>query len=443
MHLPMHISRRSATDVKEVDHIASVAILKGPEIGAPELIDLQNKAAISNVIEHMFHSVPPSILFIAAFAASALISMYSVRKILFITCSRKLYDIPDDTRKIHGAGIPSLGGIGIFIGFIMVACVFWPGRPKLINFFLPSLVLLFFTGIYDDLMNMMPSKKLASQLLASLITICFCDIRITSLYGILGIETLPYTVSIVFTTLACTLFINAFNFIDGIDGLACVLAIFYSLVLAVLFHSVQRVGLTISAICLIGATVGLLVFNFAPAKIYMGDTGSMMLGFAIFIFALLFIEGYGVAFDSATPVASATWLSMVHSKKSALLVAFSILFLPVADALRVFALRLSRGKSPLYADRTHLHYYLLDSGLSHSQSVLVILMVNLLIVAAAFAFQDQHPLICLVFMAIPALAAMFITNIIRQRKLNKRLLSPAGDISLPGTVTENRPAKFN
>src|ERR1017187_7247477 len=102
----------------------------------------------------MFNSVPAYILYVTAIIGSALISMYSVRKILLITRSRKIYDIPDDTRKIHGAEIPSLGGIGLFIGYFMVATFFWPEQHMFVNYIIPSSILLFFTGIYDDLMNM-------------------------------------------------------------------------------------------------------------------------------------------------------------------------------------------------------------------------------------------------------------------------------------------------
>ena len=231
----------------------------------------------------MINYIPAYILYTAAILASALISSYSVRKILFITRSHKIFDIPDDTRKIHGAEIPSLGGIGIFIGYISVAVLCWPVRHLPLNYFLPSTILLFFTGIYDDLMNMRPYKKLVAQLLAVAFTVFFADVRITSLFGLFGVGTMPYMLSYLITVVGCTLFINAFNFIDGIDGLACVLAILYTGVLGILFCPIHE-GLALVSFSLAGATLGLLIFNLSPAKIYMGDTGSMLLGFSIFIF---------------------------------------------------------------------------------------------------------------------------------------------------------------
>ena len=167
--------------------------------------------------------LPTYILYLAGILVAAIISAYAVQKIIFITRNRKIYDVPDDIRKIHGGEIPSLGGIGIFVGYTVVAAFFWPRLQFYMPYVLASTTILFFTGIYDDLMNMRPYKKLLAQLIASFITVYYSEIRLSSLYGIAGIETLPYWVSVGVTTLCCTFFINVFNFIDGIDGLACML----------------------------------------------------------------------------------------------------------------------------------------------------------------------------------------------------------------------------
>src|SRR5205809_7907689 len=119
--------------------------------------------------------LPPYLLFFAAIIVSATISLYAVKKIIFITRHRRLYDIPDNIRKIHGAQIASLGGIGIFIGYIVAAAFFMVTNLKGWNYMLVSSVLLFFTGIYDDIMNMRPSKKLLAQLIASAVAVYFAD----------------------------------------------------------------------------------------------------------------------------------------------------------------------------------------------------------------------------------------------------------------------------
>ena len=351
--------------------------------------------------------------YLTAIIASAVISAYSVKKIIFITKNRKIYDTPDDTRKIHGAEIPSLGGIGIFIGYIITTAFFWPVGHAFMPYILASSVILFFTGIYDDLMNMRPSKKLLAQLIASLVTVYFADIRLESFYGLFGVGDIPAWAGITLTTIGCTFFINAFNFIDGIDGLACTLAILYSGLLGCLFLYVGHNSLPGIAFSLVGATAGLLWYNKAPAKIYMGDTGSMLLGFTIFIFSVLFVR-----MDARESYVHTH--AIIHSTQSAFMIALSILFLPIYDAVRVFILRLSRGRSPLRADRTHLHYYLLDAGFSHSQSTAIILSGNIAVIGIAFLLQDINPLISLLTMFL--FAGLMLVAIYRLRKT--KLASP-------------------
>ncbi len=323
--------------------------------------------------------------------------------------SRELFDVPDNTRKLHAGRIPTLGGIGIFIGYIVVTAFFMYFGIRAGYYIIASSTLLFFTGIYDDLMNMVPSKKLLVQLIASSITIYFADIRITSLYGIAGIHDLPYWVSIGLTVFCCTLFINAFNFIDGIDGLACSLTILYIGILAALFAIMHVPGLVCICLGILGATLGLLFYNWAPARIYMGDTGSMFLGFTIFILATYFVTLYGTDSSQIVP--------FIHSQLSAISIVISLLFLPVYDALRVFVIRMSKGISPLRADRTHLHYYLLDAGFGHAKAVSIILALNVTVIAITFAMQDIGPVTTLLCNTVAATLLLLGISILRRKKL--------------------------
>lgn len=334
-------------------------------------------------------------------------SMYSVKKIIFITRHRKIYDIPDNIRKIHGANIPSLGGIGIFIGYIVAASFFiFPGWFYVVA----SSVILFFTGIYDDIMNMRPSKKLLAQLAASAIAIYFADIRFTDFHGALGMHQLPYWFSIGLTTFCCTFFINVFNFIDGIDGLACFMAILFSGLLGSGFAAMGEVRMAGICFGLAGATLGLLYYNFPPARIYMGDTGSMLLGFSIFLLSVLFVNTWpGQHAENITP--------FIHSLSGAVIIVLSILFLPMYDAIRVFILRASRGTSPLKADRTHLHYYILDAGFNHSQSALIILASTIFLIISGYFLQDVDVPLAIICLTTLASAILLGVYIVRQRKL--------------------------
>ena len=355
----------------------------------------------------MLHAIPLYVKYLGAIVLSAVISAYSVKKIIFIARNHKIYDVPDDTRKIHGAEIPTLGGIGIFIGYVIVAAFFWPTNHFFMPYMLASSAVLFFTGIYDDLMNMRPSKKLVAQLIASFITIYLADIRFTSLFGFFSINDIPYWPGILFTTLLCTFFINVFNFVDGIDGLAGTLSVLYLGLLGLALAAIGHENAAGICLALAGATIGLLVYNIAPAKIYMGDTGSMFLGFSIFIFSLLFVN-WCVA-PELNNISR-----YVHNPQSALLLVIAMLFLPIVDALRVFALRASRGVSPLKADRTHLHYYLLDAGFGHTQSVAIIAGLVILHMVTAFALQDTAPYVIL--LSITAISFIALAIIYRLRK---------------------------
>ena len=344
----------------------------------------------------MLTSLPLYLLYILAVVVSAVVSLYAVKKIIFITQKRQLYDIPDNIRKIHGEQIPSLGGIGIFVGFLATAPFFITEAFKGWNYLLTSSVILFFTGIYDDVANMRPSKKLLAQLIASFITVYFADIRITSLYGIMDIGELPYWISLVFTTFCCTFFINVFNFVDGIDGLAGMTVVLYTAVLAGIFAVSGQTSQVCVSLCLCGATLGLLYYNYAPAKIYMGDTGSMLLGFIVFMLSLFVINNN----------------TLLNGSESCLFV-FGLLFLPVFDAIRVFIMRTVKGISPLKADRRHLHYYLLDAGFTHAQAAWAMTGTNALTIAIAFYLKYlPHALLLPLIMA-PSVLLVITAQLLR------------------------------
>lgn len=325
------------------------------------------------------------LLFLMALIPAALISALVVRGIIAIARNRKLYDIPDNIRKIHGPQIPSLGGIGIFVAYIIGFQLCYNGTDGL--YILASSVLLFVTGIYDDIKNIHALVKLVVQFAAAAIVVVMAGVQLTALPGLTGLVALSPVLGAGITIFCCAFFINVFNFMDGIDGLACTLAILYALVLAGLFIYMgdfwYGYGYYAVLFCLAGGTIGLLFYNRPPARIYMGDTGSMLLGFTIFVFAVLCINKSLVSnwqLESVVPD---------YAPEIPMLVV-SMLFLPVYDALRVSILRVSKGISPLRADRLHLHYYLLDAGLSHGRAVLMILATTLVTMTATFLIGHEY-----------------------------------------------------
>ena len=359
----------------------------------------------------MILNLPAYIYYLLSAIVSCIISLFIVKRIIYLAGKNKIYDKPDDIRKFHGSQIPSLGGIGIFAGYLVFLMLFLFLQPHYLNYLPLASAILFFTGIYDDLKNLSPLKKLIAQLAASFIIIYFGDIRIISFYGFLGIDMIPYWLSIGITTFLCTFFINVFNFIDGIDGLACVIAILYTSVLGVLFAIMNEPYLGILQFCIAGATLGLLFYNKSPAKIYMGDTGSMLLGFNIFIFALILLLAYPEA-EKYTTIGR-----VLHPPLGAVLILFTLIALPVFDALRVFALRISKGISPLKADRSHFHYYLLDSGFTHSQAVLILFIDNVFLLSLVYILQDLNPYLLVALVLIYSFFMLYLILKIRKRRV--------------------------
>lgn len=351
----------------------------------------------------------PYILIIGSIFVSALISLLTVGRTIYVTKKRKIYDTPDDIRKFHGTEIPSMGGIGIFLGFLGVGAIFHFGTYY---FVFISSAILFFTGVYDDIKNLSPLKKLAAQLLASFVSIYFLFSNPAFVNGFHGLEFSSSPISwtsIAFYTLFCTFFINAFNFIDGIDALACLLAIGSTGILAVFYYLLGYTTEACLLLSLAGGSAGLLYYNRAPAKIYMGDTGSMLLGFNMFVFSMIFLSKFDFTYPTQLT-------SYVPGRTNARIILLSILFLPMYDAVRVFVLRLSQGKSPLKADRLHLHYYLLDAGFTHTKAALIIVGLFSLIISSTFLLQSFNPIIPLLFMLSLAQISVYLIHRLREKK---------------------------
>ncbi|HXS36201.1 MAG TPA: MraY family glycosyltransferase [Flavipsychrobacter sp.] len=379
--------------------------------------------------------LPPYIVYLLAFICSLTVSLISIPKIIYISKRKRLFDIPDNNRKVHLNIIPNLGGVGIFFAYIIVTCLFI--TPLIFdkwNYIIASTILLFLTGINDDLITLSPSKKFLAQFVAAIITVCFADIRVNSLHGFLGIEQLPYWYSVSFSVIGCMFITNAFNLIDGIDGLAGSIGVLCTFSLGVCLAFVNNIGAACISFALMGAIVGFLRYNIAPAKIFMGDTGSLLIGFTISILSILFVHAYNVD----TPLAS-----VVHSHKGSLIVTLAILSIPVFDSFRVFSTRIARGGSPFKADRTHLHHYLLDLGYTHSGSVSILITSNILVITVALLVQDCDPNIALASIVALALGLFTILYSMRKKKLEKNraiLAARSKQITVAGTTLNTNAA---
>ncbi|MBO9632934.1 MAG: undecaprenyl/decaprenyl-phosphate alpha-N-acetylglucosaminyl 1-phosphate transferase, partial [Chitinophagaceae bacterium] len=211
-------------------------------------------------------------------AISFTVTFLAIPVIITVAERKKLFDIPDE-RKIHQTPIPSLGGLGIFAGFILACLISIQFQKSTeMQYFLGAAFVIFFLGLKDDILVISPIKKFIGQVLAAFLIIYKGGVQLTSMHGFMGIQELPESFSLLFTYLTVIVIINAFNLIDGIDGLAGSLGLMTSIIFGFYFLQNNMVGYAILAFSLAGSVAAFLIFNFQPAKIFMGDTGSLLIG---------------------------------------------------------------------------------------------------------------------------------------------------------------------
>lgn len=300
-----------------------------------------------NIFENVYFSA--ALAFVLAFVLALLVIP------VIINYSHKLNmidnpaaDADEQFRKMHKVPIPTMGGVGIFIGFILSTSL-WTilnFNPTIIAMAI-GLAVLFAMGIYDDRKNLPPKIKFLFQF-AVAIMIAYFGLRIYSLVGLFGVYELPVWVQYAFTVFLVVGLTNAFNLIDGIDGLAGGLAFINSLVLGTLLIINGNLYFSVLAFGFAGALLGFLRFNFNPAKIFMGDTGSLVIGF------MMAVLGIAVLMPDAENNTETTNLAGLT------IMVFGTMLVPVYDTLRVFLTRILSGKSPFKADKTHVHHILIE-----------------------------------------------------------------------------------
>lgn len=302
-------------------------------------------------------------------------TLFAIPKIIYVSEKKKLFDNPDNVRKLHKKPVCSLGGLGIFIGFTL-SVLFSENFFNVHEFqyYIAAFIIIFFVGIKDDFVELSAVKKLIGQALVACILMFKGHLLITDMHGFMGMNSIYTSFSYFLTFFTILIIINAFNLIDGVDGLAGSLGLISSLVFGAYFFINNNLPYAILASGFAGGLLAFLVYNFHPAKIFMGDTGSLLMGVVNSILVIKFIEtGSGY---HAFPVLSAPAIG------------FSILLLPLMDTLRVFSIRILNGRSPFSPDRNHIHHLLLERGLTHSQVTFACTISSLIFIAAGFLFQN-------------------------------------------------------
>ncbi|WP_027378940.1 glycosyltransferase family 4 protein [Chryseobacterium daeguense] len=349
------------------------------------------------------------------FLFSFLITFFSVPTIIKISRRKNLMDEPG-VRSSHLRKIPNLGGIAIFYSIGISASIFAYELFDLYKFLFASLIILLYIGVMDDIVVMRAYKKLVAQIVVSSLIVIGSDIRIRSLFGIFGIYEMGYFISILFSIITFIILINAFNLIDGIDGLAGG----YSIICSALFGvSYYRLGeynysLVILSAVIIGAVLAFLYYNlsnYRANKIFMGDTGSMLLGFLLAFTSICFID---IFIDRELPNVPKYHL------QSAPVVAVAILILPIVDTLNVIIIRLANKKSPFDADKNHIHHKLLKLNLTHRRSSFYIILYYLFVVGVAYYFRHINVNLLLAVIVSLGFFGAYLPDIIYHLKNNKQ-----------------------
>lgn len=305
---------------------------------------------------------------ILSFLVACFVAVVAIPVVIKISELKSLMEKPGE-RGSHTTPTPTFGGIAIYAA-ILIAYFLWPSIDQTdiyrTNLSVAGMTILFFIGIKDDLVGIDPNKKILFQVLAAMILIFFGDLRVDYLYGILGFHHIETAISVLLTCFIFIALTNAFNLIDGIDGLAGGIATIASATFGGWFLLTNHFTMACLAFTLAGALIGFLRFNFSKtSKIFMGNTGSLIIGFMLAFFAVRFVS------------LNASFRYEPTAFFNAPIIAIVILIIPIFDTLRVFLVRILAGRSPFSADRNHMHHILLDNGLSHIQATAILCSISL------------------------------------------------------------------
>lgn len=320
-----------------------------------------------------------TVVSILAVVNSFLLVYYVVPKISWVIIARKLNDKPDE-RSSHSNATPTMAGVAFFITLIitMFFIQYFDTERVGLNL-IASSTLIFMVGVKDDLVVSTPRVKLVLEALATLFLFFHSALEETTLHGFLGIYEVPAWLMYLFSVLLVLTIINAYNLIDGIDGLASIVAMVIFSIFALIFRATDLYFYYLVCLSFIGMLLAYLYYNFSSTKkIFMGDTGSLLIGFCIGFLSLKFI-----AMDLSL------YNQFTFKPENELFVLAAILCIPLFDMFRVIGVRLLQGKSPLYPDRNHIHHILIDSGLPHYKVAMLLGMANYMMVVLVIFLSSR------------------------------------------------------
>lgn len=308
----------------------------------------------------------------------------------------ELYD-SDKEHRIHKSFKPSMGGIVIYLGLILALVIALPFQEWIkLKYFFVAVTLMFMIGLRDDVLGLSPAKKLVSQLLPISILVIFGNVFINAIIFSFDFNELSIWLNLAIAVIVIVLITNSYNLIDGLDGLAGAIGAICLSVFGIWFYLLDSMYLGMIAFCVVGAILSFLIFNWQPSRIFMGDTGALLIGLLLSYFSIEFLN-----YNSALPE------DHILKYQSSLGTLMCILIIPVFDTSRVVIFRLRKGLSPFMADKNHIHHQFLKLGFSHSKSVLSIASINVIFILLAWLLRNQPDVVILPLVVILCLFINF------------------------------------
>ena len=346
-----------------------------------------NNLMFSHPILSNSTSIKPTLyLFFLVFGISFFTAQWLIPQAIRFAHRFQLVDHPNQ-RKQHIKSTPILGGVSIFVSVVFALSLTslllytYPNVDldfKVVFGLFSAISLMVFFGLKDDIFEVSPLEKVIFQIITALFVIIVCEIRIYNFDGLFGVYELPTIFSYVFSVFVFVIVVNAFNLIDGIDGLSASVGLLGTLCFGAFFCLNNQLIQALIMFCYSGALASFLIFNFKK-QLFLGDNGSMSLGVVI-------------AFGVFSVITSTNGANLVggtgYFLNNASVIVLALISFPLLDTIRIFCVRLINGKSPFMPDRNHLHHHLTYLKFSHFESTLLIVVYTIIITGIALALNS-------------------------------------------------------
>jgi UDP-N-acetylmuramyl pentapeptide phosphotransferase/UDP-N-acetylglucosamine-1-phosphate transferase len=369
-----------------------------------------------------------SILYpIIAFTIGFILVYLSIPTIINVSRAKHLYDEPNERTASQNI-VPTLGGVAIFIGLTISTIISTNGYSfNELKYLIAAIIIMLFIGLKDDILILSARKKLYIQILTSLILVVLGNFRFTSFHGILGIHEINYATSVFVSCFTIIVLVNAFNLIDGIDGLASGVSILTASVFGIWFLLAGHYEYGILCLGFVGSLVAFFIYNvFGKSnKIFMGDTGSLILGTTMSVIVIKFNE-FNINTNAPYAISAAPAVSI------------GFLIVPVIDTLRVFFIRISERRSPFSPDMNHIHHKLLKLGNSHLKSTIIITSANAIFILLSLVLStlfEINSLLLIIFTL--GLAVGYLPSYILKYQRNEINTFPGFDLQQNPLLTKS------